>query len=808
MTKSRFIAHRRKSDGEIQSVADHLLEVSLLSRRFASKIGVPDLGELLGLLHDFGKYSEAFQKYIRSATDMSNPDIDENYEEQINLKGKIDHSSAGAQWIWAQFKKYRLGNFPIGKYTGQIMALCLASHHSGLIDCLKPDGTVGFLERISKSDDKTHLQECLQAVDNEILVKMKALASTERLQDCLNFLQQLHSQKLSTTVRSFRLGLWTRFLYSCLIDADRINSADFENPERKIARFKQPVDWRPAISSFEQHLQNLEVKYDIDVIRCQISQECLSRSKDPRGIYKLTVPTGGGKTYAGMRFALHHAHQHELERIIYIIPYTSIIDQNAEEIRKILDKENKGVPWVLEQHSNLEPEKQTWQSKLIAENWDAPIIFTTMVQFLESLFGGGTRGARRMHQLSKSVLIFDEIQTLPVKCVHLFCNSLNFLVAHAQSTAVLCTATQPVLDRLTKPEKGQLTLTPESELIENVAQRFNDLKRVNVVNKCRPLGWAEDEITSLAVGEYRNKGNCLVIVNTKQWAQRLYQSCSERKDVNRRCLFHLSTSLCPAHRKFLLKKIKRHLRWNRPVLCISTQLIEAGVDVDFNSVIRFLSGLDSIAQAAGRCNRNNRRSRATVYVVNPDHEKIERLEDIKEGRDKVLRIFSESCEDLLAPAVMDRYFQYYFFSRAEKMVYPVTAKQAGRTDNLLNLMSENSFNVAESDLPLRHSFMTAGNIFQVIDAPTHPVIVPYGKGKEIIANLCAAFDPTKDSALLRQAQQYSVNVFPNVWKKLQKKNAVIPIQSDLEIYCLDERYYSKNFGVSTEEVGDLSPVFG
>ena len=806
MPQHQFIAHRRKSDGKIQSVLDHLLEVSQLSSQFAQKLGVQDLGELLGLLHDFGKYSQEFQDYIKSATELLNPDIDDDYIDALAFKGKIDHSSAGAQWIWERFRKYKAGNCPVGKYAGQIMALCLASHHSGLIDCLKPDGKVGFLERIAKRDDRTHLQECLQAGDNAIHERLTDLATTERINDCLNFFQNLESHNLSSIARAFQLGLWTRFLFSCLIDADRIDSANFETPSKKAARNLQDVDWPPAIIRLENYLANLSIRNDIDIIRREISQECLSRANDPQGIYKLTVPTGGGKTYASMRFALHHAQKHNLDHIIYIIPFTSIIDQNATDIRKILEKKGDAFSWVLEQHSNLEPEKQTWQSKLVAENWDAPIIFTTMVQFLEALFGGGTRGARRMHQLAKSVLIFDEIQTLPIKCFHMFCNALNFLVAHTKTTAILCTATQPVLDRLKDPEKGQLVMVPNSELIGNVADRFEQLKRVKISNKYRPQGWNEKELTNLAVDEYNNKGNCLFIVNTKQWAQQLFHSCKEY--VDRRCLFHLSTSLCPAHRKLKLKKIKHHLHWKLPVMCISTQIIEAGVDIDFNSVIRFLAGLDSIAQAAGRCNRNGRGPQATVHVVNPDQENIEMLHDIKEGRDKALRIFSESSDDLLAPNVMERYFEYYFYSRADEMVYPVNPKQAGRTDSLLNLLAENRGNIAVTDLLLKQSFMTAGNIFQVIDAPTQAVIVPYKKGKEIIGKLCSAFDPAKDYALLSQAQQYSVNVFPNVWKKLKDCNAVSPIQPGLDIYSLDERYYSDDFGLSTESVSTLSTLIG
>ena len=802
MPQSKFIAHRRKADGEIQPVMDHLLEVAQLSRQFTEKLGVPNLGELLGLLHDLGKYSVQFQNYIKSATNILNPDTDEDYVNASVLKGKIDHSSAGAQWIWERFRKYKKGACPVGKYAGQIMALCLASHHGGMIDCLRPDGSVGFIERVTKSDDRTHLQECLTVADNKIHRRLAEFATTDRIQDCLSFFLELERHGLSATVRAFRVGLWGRFLFSCLIDADRINSADFEMPIRKSARNPEVVDWLPAIARLEHHLDNLAIRNDIDTIRREISQECLARATSSQGLYKLTVPTGGGKTYASVRFALHHAQIHKLEHIIYIIPYTSIIDQNAADIRKILEKKGDSFCWVLEQHSNLEPEKQSWQSKLVAENWDAPIIFTTMVQFLETLFGGGTRGARRLHQLAKSVLIFDEIQTLPINCFHLFCNALNFLVAHTQTTAILCTATQPVLDRLKDPEKGQLKMSPNSELIDNVAERFEQLKRVNIVNKYRPQGWTEAELTTLAVDEYKNKGNCLVIVNTKQWAQKLFLSCKEH--IDERCLFHLSTSLCPAHRTLKLKKIKRHLHWELPVLCISTQLIEAGVDVDFNSVIRFIAGLDSIAQASGRCNRNGKKPQATVHVVNPDKENIEMLKDIKEGRDKALRIFSETSGDLLSPEVMERYFDYYFYSRADEMAYPTSVKQTGRTDSLLSLLSENSNNVAVSDLLLKQSFMTAGNIFQAIDAPTQSVIVPYKTGKEIIAELYAEFDPEKHYTLLNQAQQYSVNVFPNVWKKLKENRAVSLIQPDMDIYALDERYYSDDFGLSTETVSTMS----
>jgi len=793
-----FIAHQRTVDNAQQSVREHLEDVGIISRCFAEKIDMPATGELLGLLHDLGKYSQQFQAYIQSAIGMLNPDVDDGAVDAKALKGKIDHSSAGAQWIWEKFSQYG----PQGELVGQILAVCLASHHGGLIDCLKIHGQNGFADRIGKDAAKTHLYECGASVDKEVLERLKELATPDFIQKFgLRVRDIIDPQSNNQIVNHFNLGFVTRFLFSCLVDADRINSADFETPENIDQRRMGRVDWQPAVARLEAKLAELPIEFDIDAIRRSISDQCRVRANDPQGIYTLTVPTGGGKTYSSIRYALHHAKKHKLDRIIYIIPYTSIIEQNAQAIRELLEEEGDEFPWVLEHHSNLEPEQQTWRDKLIAENWDAPVVFTTMVQFLDALFSGGTRGARRMHQLARSVLIFDEIQTLPIKCVHLFCNAINFFVSHTATTVLLCTATQPLLDKLKRPDRGQLNISEGNELVENVAGLFNDLKRVEIAtNKVRPGGWTESEVAELAVNEYEKKGSCLVVVNVKKWAQRLFETCKGM--VGRGSLFHLSTNLCPAHRKEKLDLIRQRLDNGEPVLCISTQLIEAGVDVDFASVIRFLAGLDSIAQAAGRCNRNGRCPMATVHVVNPRDENIDMLPDIKEGRDKAMRVLQEkNGADFLDPEVMKLYFSYYFYRRADEMVYPVTAEQAGRSDSLLSLLSDNSMNVARTKpLQLRQSFKTAGKIFQAIEAPTEAVIVQYGEGKKIIADLCAAYEPAKAYQLLKRAQKYSVNVFPNDWQKLKEQKALIPIQEGEAIYYLDERYYSKYFGLSTEPV--------
>lgn len=814
-----FIAHKRMFDGAVQPLDHHLYEVGEITAGFARKIGVENAGRLLGLLHDFGKYSQEFQIYIKSATGEINPDEDE-YVDARGLKGKVDHSTAGAQFIWQRLSRFGRGGQ--GELCGQILALCVASHHSGLIDCFSMDDRPVFSERMKKSDEKVHLDECQQEADQDILDAIEQLANVDLVKELFGQLRQFINFERLSSIDYFNLGFFTRFLFSCLIDADRLNSAEFEDPLRLEERQNNaaPVSWSKAIERLESHLAGLSPRNYVDELRREISDNCKNSADKAQGIYTLTVPTGGGKTYASLRYALHHASHHGLDRIIYVIPYTSIIEQNAKVIREVVEREKDVRPWVLEHHSNLEPEQETWQSKLVSENWDAPIVLTTMVQLLEALFSGGTKGVRRLHQLANSVLVFDEIQTLPVNCVHLFCNAMNFLSQRCNTTAVLCTATQPLLNELKSPDKGQLIIPQENELAGDFARHFIELRRVKVLNQIKSGGWNAQEISDLAVAQFRERRSCLVIVNTKAWAQELFQRCAEQVDKSH--LFHLSTNQCPDHRKRLLEEIRTRLDKELPVLCISTQLIEAGVDVDFASVIRFLAGLDSIAQAAGRCNRNGKLKdkkgnliKGQVFVVNPDKESTGMLKDIEIGKDKAERVLSENHEDVLSPSAMKQYFRYYFFDRAGDMSYPVVGSNYYRNDNILNLLSARSesngnFTGRDGKVPLlRQAFMEAGRQFKAIDAPTQAVIVQYGKGRELVTELCAVakdFDTHRYYQLLRQAQKFSVNLFPNVWEKLQKQNAVHEIQPGHGIYFLDEEYYNENFGLGTEPVGTMSAL--
>lgn len=822
-----FVAHYRETDAEWQSLEAHLSGVARLAGSFAAKLNLAKQGELLGLLHDLGKYSQAFQVYLKSATGQLNQDEDEEWVDAERLRGKIDHSTAGAQFAW-----HELGsNGQIAqKIAAQVLALCVASHHSGLIDCIAADetrfGEDIFTKRMRKTQEKTYLDEVKASADPVLLKRCVELLAEPGLVTGIS--QVLESIKRSNMVERAlcsrvilqQFGLVVRFLFSCLIDADRIDTADFERPRAKRLRSTgEYVSWPALIQRLESHLETLEPRCPIDGLRRTISEHCRQAAGRPGGIYTLTVPTGGGKTLASLRFALHHAQVHKRDRIIYVIPFTSIIDQNAQAVRAILEPPDAPADQgkvILEHHSSVTPEQQTWREKVLCENWDAPVVYTTMVQFLESLFGAGTRGARRMHQLANSVLIFDEIQTLPIKCVHLFNNAINFLAEHCNTTVVLCTATQPLLHEVAK-EKGAVRLAPQHELMENVQGLFDALKRVTVKDRRKPEEWSMDEVAQLALTELQRAGSCLVIVNTKEAARNIFKLCAGELEKAEVC--HLSTDMCPAHRKRELAKIRLRLAEHQRILCVSTQLIEAGVDVDFGVVIRFTAGLDSIAQAAGRCNRNGRPEPGIVHVVNPREENLTKLPDIKIGREKTVRVLDDYSknserysENLMGPVALGDYYRYYFFERQDDMDYKLSAKELGHTDTLLNLLSLNDQAVSDyqkrkrtaPDCLFRQAFMSAAKAFKSIDAPTRGIIVPFGEeGDKLITDLHAAFEIEKAFGLLRTAQQYTVNVFPHVLQKLTDEGAVHGLNSDPGILCLDKRYYSQQFGLATEPVSLL-----
>ncbi len=519
------IAHIRKKDAARQPLYVHSQAVSKIAGDTAVKIGLEIAGRLAGMAHDLGKYSEAFQAYLdeiflsylkKLAVEAFDPDLDGD-EDEIGADGqkkRIDHSSTGAQWIWQALSVPGIpGNEEeeMRQLAAQMLALVVASHHGGLIDCIAADpqhaGEDRYTRRIEKDSKETYLDEIRSSVDDEIRRELQSLLQSKELVESVRALHRRIEQiekrhRGNKAILRCKLGLATRFLLSCLVEGDHRDSAEFENPEADKVRKDEKPDW-PALSGLlENELERFSEKTDvseIDRIRAEISGHCLEAGTRERGIYTLTVPTGGGKTLASLRFALKHAQTHEMDRIIYVIPFTSIIDQNAKVVRAILEPEGvEPESVVLEHHSNLLPEKMTWKHKLLSENWDAPVIYTTSAQFLEALFGGGTRNARWMHALAHAVLIFDEIQALPLKCAHLFANAINFLVEHAGSSVVLRTATQPLLHGI-DPQKGALRLARNPELMPDVGRLFADLKRVEIIDYRKSGGWTFQEAAELGV---------------------------------------------------------------------------------------------------------------------------------------------------------------------------------------------------------------------------------------------------------------------------------------------------------------------
>ena len=809
--------HQSRQDGELFAhspgkanpdkwhlLREHLEGTSMLASAFAGKIGLSSLGALAGLLHDMGKYSRAFQAHIDP---LGSRPSDEEYVDAKRMKGKIDHSSAGAQLFWQTSSGSKS---PLFHLAGQIIALCIASHHAGLIDCLSPDGEDVFSKRMTKPVEPT----CRDEDEEYVRDRVTDLLASSPIEDELRCrLEMLRNGEQSLEIGAFMLGLLTRFLFSALIDADRLNTADFEDETMALERYNGSYpDWAILLEKLEIHLAGFKKKRKVDKARRKVSSACLDFANREKGLYQLTVPTGGGKTLASLRFALRHADEHDMDRIIYVAPYISIIDQNAGVARSVLEKDNvSGKQILLEHHSNLTPDLDTDLNRLLSENWDAPVVFTTAVQLLETLFGSGTRGVRRMHQLANSVIIFDEVQTIPIKTIHLFNNAINFLVGHCGSTVVLCTATQPLLDKV-DAKKGAARLSTDSEIMPDVEGLFEDLRRVEVIDSRKNGGWTEDEVAGAALKETKDTGSVLVVVNTKAHAREVYRRCKAQH------VFHLSTSMCPAHRMDQLNRIRKHLDAGEPVICVSTQLIEAGVDIDFGSVIRSLAGLDSIAQAAGRCNRNDLRPTGRVLLVNPSGENLDKLPEIRRAQEICERVLHEFQDDpaafdndLLSPKAMERYYHYYFFERAHEMAYPVSASKIGRNDTLLSLLSTNEQAVhaykrackSAPPLHLRQSFKAAAEAFEAIDSPTQGVIVPYKEGKRIIVEMLSSQGLKGKVDLLKQAQRYSVNMFPHEIQRLRGMGGIHEVWEGSGVLYLDARHYSKEFGSSVEPVGQM-----
>lgn len=781
---------RFDKDGKPQLLTDHLNAVSELCSEFLNSIGLSESGKLIGLLHDLGKYNEEFQYYLLSNCGFIKPG-EPNYRKP---EPKIDHATVGAQFCNEILKEH----LPV-KDT---LEMAMIAHHGGLYDMIDKTGGTPFHERLNKvlKQKSGSLAAIKDNAEPKILKEAQKIIDSKQIAGEFEPIYRYIEKIKSAEAQCMFCYLLLRFVYSSLIDADRTNAAG-----RKVAK---PIKWGKHVAIIEKKMSEFNHDSEISKIRAQISQQCLEFADEPFETVKLTVPTGGGKTLSSLRFAVNYAHKHAKKRIFYILPYTSIIEQNAKVTREFLDVEgtaNGAV--VLEHHSNILPENDSEFAKMVAENWDAPIVYTTMVQLLNALFSAKSKSARRFHNLADSVIIFDEIQSIPLKVIHLFNNAMNFLTQVCNSSVVLCSATQPILDRV-DDSKGAIKLSNPADMIEDSLALFQNLKRTEVkyAPELNSLNKLADFIKEKAI----QHKSLLTIVNTKKVARDLFNQCRDKNITT----IHLSTNMCPKHRTDTLDEIKKLLGAKervKPLLVISTQLIEAGVDISFASVVRMMAGFDSIAQAAGRCNRNmeNPDGLGPVYIVdNINGYKLpSEIDKAAVITARIIEDFNQRASDfdhnLLHPGLMELYYRYFLFERRDEMNYPIKSENT----NLLDLFSLNSkafrefrrSGKARGGIGLTGAYRTAGEHFEPIeDFGDEGIIVLYQGSEKLVEQMCSGVDPKTFFNLLRQAQQYSVNISETTKRALLKKSVINKIAADVEVYFLDKNYYDLELGITLD----------
>lgn len=621
------------------ALADHLNAVSKLAAEFAGYLQSESWAAWAGLWHDLGKYRPGFQHYIRLSHDP-----DAHIEGRVANRQKT-HSAAGA--LWAE-RHLRAIQGPHGEVVARVLGYVIAGHHAGL-----DNWNGGLKSRLAGEDARHEFEESQSAAPDEILRPQIALPTPQRIP---------HDRR--NGAGSF--ALWVRMLFSCLVDADFLDTESFMDACR--------AEQRTGFASLASLLQGLDIylanitatapQTTVNVLRADILRQCREKSERLPGIFTLTVPTGGGKTLSSLAFALNHAVAHQKRRVIYAIPYTSIIEQTADIFRAIFGDEN-----IVEHHSNVDsdPAKETARSRLASENWDAPLIVTTNVQLLESLFASRTSRCRKLHNLVNSVIVLDEAQLLPVEFLQPVIDVLHLLVTDYGVTLVLCTATQPAL---TKSEnfdvrRGLRGFAAEkiTEIIDDVPALYAALKRVQIflpVNLETRREWQD-----IAFDIARHDA-ALAIVNRRQDARELYRLL---KGIAPEGLWHLSALMCPQHRSDAVAEIKANLivrrkaleigQYAHPVRVVSTQLVEAGVDMSFPVVFRAHAGLDSIAQAGGRCNREGELTElGEVHVFVPPSEPPPGL--LRQARDTCKKIWHCLEGDPLALERFPEYFRHLY----------------------------------------------------------------------------------------------------------------------------------------------------
>lgn len=729
-----YLAHARpRPNGsfDVHEVEQHLRDVADLAAEFAAPFGSSDWAQLAGLWHDLGKYHPEFQRYIAHAT---------GFDPEAHLEGspgRVDHSTLGA-----------VHALEVMGDLGRIPAYLIAGHHAGLPDYESAEqGGATLVQRRDKN--RSRLADVVaQPVPADVLTPELPCSGPP----------------------SGSAALWIRMLFSCLVDADFLDTEAFLSPERAQSR-----GGLPELAELHERFNRFMEAKTADVVtrgpvspvnsaRADVLRQCREKAAWKPGLFSLSVPTGGGKTLSSLAWALEHARHHGKRRIIYVIPYTSIIEQTADVFRGALGDT------VVEHHSNLEPEQETAQSRVASENWDAPLVVTTGVQFWESLFAARTSRARKLHNIVNSVVVLDEAQTLPPEFLLPILDAMRDLQASYGVSFLLCTATQPALEDRKSFDWHFKGLTGVREIIDNPAALHDTLKRVELEvpeNLRTPVTW-----TALA-DELAQQEAVLCIVNRRDDAQELFQLLPEESRV------HLSALMCGKHRSETIQQIKHRLAVGEPIHLVSTQLVEAGVDLDFPTVFRALTGLDSIAQAAGRCNREGKRVRGRVVVFVPPRPAPAGL--LRMAEDGGRQSLEEHVADPLAPERFRAYFQQLYW------------KQGSRLDQhgILGLLDHQQ--------QLKIQFRTAAERFRLIPDLQLPTVVRYHNERllqELWERKQRGWEP--DRLLRRQLQRFIVTVPRYVHQQLAAAGHIAEWHPGVWVQE-DPRMYHPELGLRTEQ---------
>jgi len=796
----RYIAHIR--DGKnIQTCNDHCKNTATYAFHLLKPVRLSKVGYLAGLLHDMGKYSDEFQEYIKK---VSKGDL---------YKGpKVIHTFTGLSFI---LNKFHSQDF-YKKLTSEIIAIAIGAHH-GLFDIYREDKDYNaFLYKIQKQPlyDKKAIENFFKECTAEDEIEKLFKEANEEVKDFYESMaSDLASDKTPNTTAYFYLSHIARLVLSAVVEGDRRDTASFML--NKPYDLKYTIEWDTDIISLENSLSKFPCITEIQKARKAFSDACKDFAQEKAGIYRLDLPTGGGKTLSSIRFALNHASIHKKRRIFYVAPLLTILDQNAKVIKETIPTEED----ILLHYSNITEETKTEENlddkELFLESWENKIIITSLVQMLQTMFSGKMSSVRRFHTLTNSIIIFDEIQSLPIKIYSMFNLVLNFLTSRCNSTVILCSATLPSFETVKYPMHISNKTIISKELL---AKTKNTFKRTQIKKLKEEIKL--DEFPSIVLNELKNSNSILVVCNTKKEAATIFNVIKEKTDA---MLFHLSAGMCPKHRKEMLNKLDEALSRDDKLICVSTQVIEAGIDISFSTVFRFAAGIDNVVQSAGRCNRNGNDKKAhNVYIVKIIDEQLLGLNEIQRDKESLYNLLnqfdkspSEYDNDLASLSAITYYYKILYSSlKEDAQDYP--NPNGANAPTLLSYLAggDQVFQITSqrdrfSDYIYFQFFDTAGLLFSVFDNAQKTIIVPYNdEARDIIAMLQtqkAINDFSYRETLLTKAKNYSVTIFNFSFDVLCKNKAIVNIDQ-LGIYCLSEEYYDDYLGISTKEVKECDTL--